>query len=85
MARIITQRLKPFLADVINPCQAGFVPGRCTSDNVILVQEIIRDIKQKRENMVLWILNLILKKLVISWNRVLFKTRSNFSSFLPPF
>lgn len=66
MARIITQRLKPFLADVINPCQAGFAPGRCTSDNVILVQEIIRDIKQKRENMVLWILNLILKKLVIS-------------------
>ena len=30
------------MAEVINPCQAGFVPGRRTSDNIIIVQEVIR-------------------------------------------
>ena len=29
------------MVDAINPCQAGFVPGCCTSDNIIIVQEVI--------------------------------------------
>ena len=41
LSRIIVQRLKPFMTEVINPCQAGFVPGRRTSDNIIIVQEAI--------------------------------------------
>ena len=42
VSRIIVQWLKPYMAEVINPCQAGFVPGRRTSDNIIIVQEVIR-------------------------------------------
>ena len=42
------QRLKPYMAEIINPCQAGFVPGRRTSDNIILVQEIIRTLRYRR-------------------------------------
>lgn len=38
---IILQTLKPYIMDIINPCQVGFVPSRRTSDNVIIVQEII--------------------------------------------
>ena len=30
------------MAEIINPCQAGFVPGRHTSDNIIIVQEVIQ-------------------------------------------
>ena len=30
------------MAEVINPCQAGFMLGRRTSDNIIIVQEVIR-------------------------------------------
>ena len=37
LSRIIVQRLKPYIAEVISPCQVGFVPGRRTSDNIILV------------------------------------------------
>ena len=33
---------------VINPCQAGFVPGRRTSDNIIIVQEVIRTLISRR-------------------------------------
>ena len=41
------QRLKPYTAKVINPCQAKFVPSRQTSDNIVLVQEVIRTLKSK--------------------------------------
>ena len=42
LSRIIMHRLKPYIAEAINPCQAGFVPGCCTSNNIIIVQEVIR-------------------------------------------
>ena len=42
VSKVILQRLKSYIANIINPCQAGFVPGCRMSDNIILVQEIIR-------------------------------------------
>ena len=48
MSRIIVQRLKPYMAEVINPCQAGFVPGWRTSDNISIVQEVIRTLISRR-------------------------------------
>ena len=42
------QRLKPYVAEVNNPCQAGFVPGRQTSDNIIIVQEVILTLKSRQ-------------------------------------
>ena len=41
VSKIILQRLKPYIAKIINPCKTGFVLSRRTSDNIILVQEII--------------------------------------------
>ena len=49
MSRIIVQRLKPFMTEVINPCQAGFVSGRRTSDNIIIMQEAIRTLISRRD------------------------------------
>ena len=46
--RIIVQRLKPYMAEIINPCQAGFVPGRRTSDNITLVQKVNQMLKTRR-------------------------------------
>ena len=48
VSRILVQRLKPYMAEIINPCQAGFVLGRRTSDNIILVQEVIRTLRYRR-------------------------------------
>ena len=36
---------KSYMAKIINPCQAGFVPGHRTSDNIILVQEVLRTLR----------------------------------------
>lgn len=48
VSRIILQRLKPYITNIINPCQAGIVLGPWTSDDIILVQEIIRKLMHKR-------------------------------------
>ena len=48
MSRIIVQWLKPYMAEAINPFQAGFVPGRRTNDNIIIVQEVIRTLISRR-------------------------------------
>ena len=48
MSRIIVHRLKPYIVEAINPCQVGFVQGRCTSDNIIIVQEVIRTLISRR-------------------------------------
>ena len=41
------QRFKPYIVEVINPYQAGFMLGRRTRDNIILVQEVIRTLKSR--------------------------------------
>lgn len=48
VSRIIPQILKPYIANIINPCQAGFVLGWCTSNNIILVKEIIHTLMRKK-------------------------------------
>jgi len=48
MSRLIVHQLKPYMAEAINPCQAGFVPGHRTSDNIIIVQEVIRTLISQR-------------------------------------
>ena len=48
LSRIIVNRLKPYMVEVINPCQAGFMPRRRTSDNIIIVQEVIRTLISRK-------------------------------------
>ena len=36
------------MAEVINPCQAGFVPSWRTSDNITIIQEVIRTLISRR-------------------------------------
>ena len=36
------------MAEIINRCQAGFVLGRRTSDNITLIQEVIRTLQNRR-------------------------------------
>ena len=36
------------MAEIINPCQARFVSRQRTSDNIILVQGVIRTLKNRR-------------------------------------
>ena len=72
VSRIIVQRLKPYLAEIINPYQAGFVPGRRTSDNIILVEEIIHFLRKEKGLVGYLALKLDLDKAYdsIEWNLI---------------
>ena len=48
ISKIILNRLKPYIAEIINPCQTGFVMGSKTGDNIFLIQEIIRTMVRKK-------------------------------------
>ena len=41
IAKILTKRLQPLLADLISGHQSAFVPGRAISDNVLITHEIL--------------------------------------------
>ena len=50
------------MAKVINPYQVGFVLGRRTSDNIIIIQEVIRTLISHRGRMGYVALKLDLEK-----------------------
>jgi hypothetical protein len=41
ISKIIANRLKPYLPNIISPNQGGFVEKRQMVDNILLVQEAI--------------------------------------------
>ncbi|GJX24671.1 hypothetical protein Tco_0230967 [Tanacetum coccineum] len=43
ISKIITNRLKDDLDDVVSNNQSAFVPGRCISDNILITQEIMHN------------------------------------------
>ncbi|KAL0455067.1 UNVERIFIED_CONTAM: hypothetical protein Slati_0845900 [Sesamum latifolium] len=48
ITKIIVQRLNPILERLISPSQNAFIPGRSTSDNVPLAQELFSGYNQQR-------------------------------------
>ena len=48
ITKIIGQRLRPFLDQLISPLQSAFVPGRRGMDNMIIVQELVHTLNLKK-------------------------------------
>lgn len=46
--KMIVNRLKPILSDLISPTQASFIPGRQIIDNVVIAQEVLHSMSEKR-------------------------------------
>ncbi|KAI0515590.1 hypothetical protein KFK09_008255 [Dendrobium nobile] len=45
VAKILANRLKVVLPNIIHESQSGFITNRCSTDNIILAAEILRDFK----------------------------------------
>lgn len=52
-SRLIHERIKRVLPSVISEEQGGFVHGRSIAENILMVQEIITDIR-KRSEVLIW-------------------------------
>lgn len=48
ITKIMVSRLRPLLGKIIGPCQSSFIPGRSTSDNIIITQEILHTLRRKK-------------------------------------
>ncbi|XP_016171319.1 uncharacterized protein LOC107613713 [Arachis ipaensis] len=48
ITKVLTNRLQPFLPDIVSPLQGGFILGRGAPDNIIVAQEILNFMKHTK-------------------------------------
>ena len=62
ISKVLTARLRPFLEKIISPFKSAFVPNRKTSDNIIILREIIHTIDRSKAKNGFMIIKLDLEK-----------------------
>lgn len=50
VTKVLVSRLRPLLNDIFGPFQSSFIPGRGTSGNAIILQEIIHGMYKSKKN-----------------------------------
>lgn len=48
VSKIIAERLKPLLKDLVSSEQDSFIPGRQTTDNIIITQEMLHSLRRRK-------------------------------------
>ena len=54
VTKVLVNKFRPFLSEIIGPLQGGFIPGRGTTENIIIAQEIMhfmRNTKSRKGTM----------------------------------
>ena len=62
VSKLLVLRIKPFLPALISPFQTAFVTGRRGSDNVVIAQELIYSLGQKKGKMGFMVVKIDLEK-----------------------
>ena len=48
LTKVLVNRIRPLLGKLIGPFQSSFLPGRQTSDNIIITQEILHSLDNRK-------------------------------------
>lgn len=48
ISKVIANRLKPLMNDLVGPNQASFIPGRQTVDNIVMAQELLHSLQPRK-------------------------------------
>ena len=65
VTKILANRLKRIMLAFIALIQCGFIPGRHSSNNIIVAQEIIHKMRNTFGKKVIWLSSLIWRRLMI--------------------
>jgi hypothetical protein len=73
ISKIVAQRLRVIMPYVIAPNQSSFIPGRSTTDNILILQETIHTLNHLKGNKAYMVLKLDLEKAYdrIEWSFIL--------------
>ncbi|XP_039053962.1 uncharacterized protein LOC120196158 [Hibiscus syriacus] len=48
ITKVIVNRIKPILPELVSKCQTSFIPGRSIIDNIVLAQELVHSMRVKK-------------------------------------
>lgn len=70
ISKVLVNRLRPIMCKLIGPHQNSFLPGRSTMDNVILTQEVVHSMNNKKGKKGCMIVKVDLQKAYdcVSWS-----------------
>ncbi|CAA7017011.1 unnamed protein product [Microthlaspi erraticum] len=67
ITKVMVSRMKPIMTKLIGPAQSSFIPGRLSTDNIIIVQEAVHSMRRKKGKRGWMLLKLDLEK---AYNRI---------------
>lgn len=70
LTKVLANRLKPLMENLISPFQASFIPGRCIQDNIVIGKEIVHSINKCRGRRGFCIIKVDLEKAAHKWSFV---------------
>ncbi|XP_057419083.1 uncharacterized protein LOC130713326 [Lotus japonicus] len=70
ITKVLVNRIRPLLHDLVHPLQGSFIPGRGTRDNIILAQEVMHTIHTQKKGRGLVAIKIDLEKAYdrVSWD-----------------
>lgn len=67
LTKLLAERLKPLMPKLIGPFQSCFIPGRTTFDNIIMTQEILHSLRNRKGKTGGMIINIFKAYDMVSW------------------
>ena len=70
VTKVLVNRIRPMLNKLVSPLQTAFVPGRKGMNNMIIVQELIHTMKQKKGKQGYMAIKVDLERHMTDWNGI---------------